>query len=236
MRTPRHLAAVVVLSILSILISGRGLAGEMAPLKPAHARLLEGRQLLVAEDGVVHVRIAPAPVVRLTDELLSLTFAFPSSNEEALEIAQFPHTGAVVPSEKVLTGMSRLLRDAGFAQKAARDQDPDIDSFAFPKDYKGMAFGETVTKRKDGGFTVGFVALVRRPEDRMQCLRVRRFACNFDKDGLIQCHSQYDLLVGPALEWQTHEGSPPPAVSHAKRRELTEKMLAMCGKALPPKP
>jgi hypothetical protein len=203
----------------------------MTPLTPAHARLLDGRKLFIATDGVVHVRIAPAPVVRLTDELLSLTFAFPTSKEEALEIAQLPHVGAIVQSEKVLNDIVSLLENAGLAKNPQVD---DIDSFTFTKDYKGMEFGETVTKREDEGFTVGFVALVKRPEDRMQCLRVRRYSYNFEKGGLIRCYSEYDLLVGPFLEWQTMDGSSPPLVSHTTRRELATKMFGKCGKVLPP--
>lgn len=212
---------------------------ELTKLSPTHARLLAGRELFIGADGVAYVKITPAPVVRLTDELLSLTFDFPKSEKEALEIAGFPHTGAIVQSEKVLDEIVSMLEKTGLT-KVPHDQPGDIDSFTFRKDYKGYEYGETVTKRDNGGFSVEFVALVKRPEDRMQVQRVRRFSYNFEKDdvyhpdGHIACYSEYDLIVGPALDWQTMEGASPERVSAGTRAELVRKMLSMCGKALPP--
>lgn len=228
-----HLVSAVAVPMLAVLTSTPCLGEEMTPLHPAHARLLDGRKLLIDRGGVLHVQIAPAPVVRLTNELLSLTFAFPASEEEALEIAKFPHTGAIVQSEKVLKDIVSLLENSGLTKKAA-GQNADIDSFVFTKDFRGMEFGEMVAKREDGGFKVEFVALVSRPEDRGGELRARRYSYNFDKGGLIQCYSEYDLLVGPALVWQTMVGSPPPRVSETTRRDLARKIFAMCGKVLPP--
>ena len=211
---------------------------ELTKLSPTHARLLAGRELFIDAEGVAYVKIDPAPVVRLKDELLSLTFAFPKSEKEALEIAGFPHTGAIVQSEKVLDEIVSMMEKAGLT-KVLDGQPNDIDSFTFRKDYKGLEYGETVTKRDNGGFSVEFVALVKRPEDRMQVKRVRRFSYTFEKDdvyhpdGHIACYSEYDLIVGPHLMWQTREGASPERVSPGTRAELVRKMLAMCGRALP---
>lgn len=213
---------------------------ELSKLSPTHARLLAGRELFTDTDGVAYVKIAPAPVVRLTDQLLSLTFAFPKSEKEALEIAGFPHTGAIVQSEKVLDEIVSILEKAGLT-KVPHGQSGDIDSFTFRKDYKGYEYGETVTKRDNGGFSVEFVALVKSPWERAQVPRVRRFNYNFEKDdvyhpdGHIAYYSQYDLIVGPALDWQTTEGASSERVSPGTRAELVRKMLAICGKALPPR-
>jgi hypothetical protein len=177
--------------------------------------------------------------VRLTDELLSLTFAFPKSEKEALEIAGFPHTGAIVQSEKVLEEVGSMLEKAGLT-KISHDQSGDIDSFKFRKDFSGYEFGEKVTKRENGGFSVEFVAFVRDPFAMGETPRVSRFSYNFQKDdiyhpdGHISCYSQYDLMVGPALNWQTMAGAPPERVSSDTRADLVRKILAICSKALPP--
>lgn len=223
------------LSMLAVLTSTPCFGKEMTPLSPSHARLLEGRKLLIDDGGVVHVQIAPAPVVRLTNELLPLTFAFPTSEEEALEIAKFPHWGAIVPSEKALNDIVALLEKAGLTKKA-KDESGDIDSFQFTQDFRGYEYGEQVEKSEGGKFAVEFVALVSRSEDRDSVLRARRYFYSFDKDALVQmsCYGDYDLLVGPALHWQTHEDSPTPRVSILTRADLAHKMLAMCGNLLPP--
>jgi hypothetical protein len=100
MKSPCRLVAAVAVSFLTLLTSISCFGADMTPLKPSHARLLDGRNLFIDSSGTVHVEIVPAPVVRLTDNLLSLTFAFPASEQEALEIAKFPHTGAIVQSER----------------------------------------------------------------------------------------------------------------------------------------
>lgn len=211
---------------------------ELTKLSPIHARLLAGRELFIDAEGVAYVKINPAPVVRLTDELLSLTFAFPKSEKEALEIAGFPHTGAIVQSEKVLDEIVSMMEKAGLA-KVPHGQSGDIESFTFRKDYDGYEYGETVTKRANGGFSVEFVAFVRDPLAMGETPRVSRSSYNFEKDdiyhpdGHTSCYSQYDLMVGPALNWQTMEGAPPERVSSHARAELVRKMLAMCGIALP---
>jgi hypothetical protein len=230
-----HLVFTVALLLLAVFTSITCLGKELTPISPSNAKLLEGRKLLIDEGGVVHVLITPAPAVILTNELLPLTFAFPTFEAEALEIAKFPHWGAIVSSEKALSDIVTLLEKSGLSKKA-KDEIADIDSFVFTKDFKGYEYGEQVKKRDGGKFSVEFVALVSRSEDRGGELRVRRYFYNFDKDGLVQmqCYSEYDLLIGPALNWQTHQGSPPARVSMQTRSELVPKMLAMCGNLLPP--
>jgi hypothetical protein len=209
---------------------------ELTKLSPTHARLLAGRELFIDADGVAYVKIAPAPVVRLTDELLSLTFAFPKSEKEALDIAGFPHTGAVVQSEKVLNEIVSIMEKAGLT-KVLDGQPNDIDSFTFRKDYKGYEYGETVTKRDNGGFSVEFVALVQRSEDRTQVLRVRRFNYNFEKDdvyhpdGHIACYSEYDLIVGPHLMWRVPH---PNACPMKRARNLSGRCWLCAAKHCPP--
>lgn len=230
-----HLVFTVTILLVAVFTSIPCLGKELTPISPSHAKLLEGRKLLIDEGGIVHVQITPAPAVILTNELLPLTFTFPTSEAEAVEIAKFPHWGAIVPSEKVLNDIVTLLEKSGLTKKA-KDEIADIDSFVFTKDFKGHEYGEQVKKREGGKFSVEFVALVSRSEDRGGELRARRYSYNFDKDGLVQmqCFSDYDLLVGPALNWQTHQDSPPARVSIQTRSELFTKMLAMCGNLLPP--
>lgn len=164
-------------SILAGLTATCWAGGDLTPLSPTHARLLSGRELFIDADGAVHVRIAPAPVVRLTHDLLPVTFAAPASEQEALEIAEFPHAGAIVQSEKVLNDIVSLLEGSGLTQ--TRSQTHDIDSFVFSK---GMEFGEKVTKR-DGGFRVTFAALVSNLAYMGQGLKITKFDYDFAKDG-----------------------------------------------------
>ncbi|MFO1042261.1 MAG: M56 family metallopeptidase [Planctomycetaceae bacterium] len=218
----------------------RGIAGQMTPLKPTIARLLEGRRLFVDSEGSVHVQIAPAPLVRLTDEFLPITFAFPTSKEEALEISQFPHIGAIVQSEKMMSQLAGLLEKSGFDRTSSafdvptKDESPSVTGFIMNSDYKRKEYGEEVSSRDDGGYTVRFVALVRIPGERSECIRVRAYGYNFEKKPQrMACYSDYDLLIGPAMSWQTGDETLSAAPSAPiDRSELHKRMFEICGKRL----
>jgi len=197
------------------------------PLIPKHTKLLKGRHLFIGKDGAAYVRIDPAPMVRLTYQLVPVTFSHIESADEAMEVAEILQTGAIIESKKAFNEIVILLESYGL--KRVGKEVNDVDSFLVRK---GSSFEETVSGKK-GNFHVTYTALVSNLKRMGQTLKVVKFDYYFrDTIGMEYCSEQI-LLDGIILDWQSMSGSPAVSVPMEKRHEIAQKAFRLCGKALP---